>query len=213
MKTAEEIIESKTFVKDGLITVELAAICAKEYASQFTPSTKEEKTGGEVEEEIRKECVISEIIADRPERHPKETAGLIVKYLSSIKPSIPLTDTDNYEVEAENLLIKHLTPIYGEGESTIMAKLEKNKCIISAIVEARKMSLPNKKSAKQADKYFFAQGRHSKLNFAEVKEKWDKVMPVSSLPETDKMGELIKYIEKYQPNSTILSKAKELQSK
>lgn len=66
MKTVEDIIESKTFVKDGLITVELAAICAEEYASQFkqpqlpigeevkplTTSIKEEKVSTGLDELI-----------------------------------------------------------------------------------------------------------------------------------------------------------------
>ena len=95
-----------------------------------TPSTKEEKTGGEVEEDLWKTNAGELLMANHPSK----------------QPSIPLTDTD-FEKEAEELLIKHLTPIYGAGESTIMAKLEKNKCVISAIMEARQMSLPNKKSA------------------------------------------------------------------
>ena len=53
MKTVKQIIDKNTFVKDGLITVQVAEKCMEEYAQQFK---KELPSDEEIFKEAMSEC-------------------------------------------------------------------------------------------------------------------------------------------------------------
>lgn len=207
MKTAEELIlmgwlnDQDPFLEQLPTNATFSykeVLSIVKYASQFKPS-KEEKTGGEVEES--KKCVAGCMRYDGGEvKHHKDCVyypeSLSKMYDDLLSQSTPLTE-DNYEVEADEpnkLIDKHFI------KNKVYLTSNERHTIIDIIKEASKMSLSNKNSAEigwdacEARKDY--ESRIEWYKYHNLSTPPDKKTFLNSLPETeDKMGKLIEFIK------------------